>query len=88
MCLGFRGAGADSGPADQVVEILGSNGVKCLCGGWQAETQNVSQKRAAYLQSRFNLEGVIQRRIVNQTLPADSGTGFFEINSHHDIQLL
>ncbi len=40
------------------------------------------------MQACFNVKRTIHVRIVDQTFPADSGSGFFKIDAHNDVQLI
>src|SRR5690606_36968784 len=77
---------ADGGPADQILQVLGRNGVQRLGGGGQAHFGQVQQQAATDAQAILDLEGVVQVGIVDQALPADGGTRLLEVHAHHQEQ--
>ncbi|MCY1516558.1 hypothetical protein D9M68_511940 [compost metagenome] len=81
--LGFGGARADGGPADQVLQVLRGNRIERLGGGGQAHLGQVEQQLAADVQAVLDLEGVVQVGVVDQAFPADGGARLLEVHAHH-----
>ena len=86
--LGLGGAGADGAEAEQVGDVLGRNGVEHLARQRHADGGETGEKLSSCAQAFVDVEAVVHVWVVDQTLPADGGTGFFEISSHDNHELV
>jgi len=62
--------------------------VEELGGGRQPHVVEIQQELATQAQAVIDLAAVVEVGIVDQPLPAHCGTGFFEVDPHHDLQLI
>ena len=85
MGLGFGGARADGRPSDEVRDVLGDDRVEKFCCGRQPQIGDVQQKAAGQFKARLDVLGIVQMRVVDQSLPADGGAGFFKVDAHDDF---
>ncbi len=82
--LRFGGAGADGGPADEVGDVLWGDGVEKFGGGGQAEVEDVAEECAGEPEAVGDVVGAVEMRVHHESLPADGGARFFEIDAHDD----
>ena len=75
-------------PTDEIGQILRRYKVKVLGSGGQPQSVQVEQQLPGQPEAFVNLKRIIKVRIVDQSLPANGGSGFFKINSHHQQQLI
>ena len=85
MRLGLGGAGAMAdqrcSPAD-----TGARWVERLGGQRQPHFGEFHQQTPGGAQPFLDVEGIVEVRVVDQSLPADGGTRLLEIHAHHDVQ--
>lgn len=85
--LGFGGAGANGTDGDAVGEELGGDGVEHLAGNGHAVVGQVGKELAGDAEALVDLEGVVNVGVVDQTLPADRGSGLLEVGAHDDAEV-
>src|SRR5690606_34629853 len=73
-------------PGDEVREILRGGHVEELAAGGQAEIVDLEQQAAGQPQPLVDVEAAIERRVVDQALPADGGARLLEIDAHDDLE--
>ncbi len=78
---------ADGAPGDQVSRVLRRDGVEELGGARQVQLVDFEQDTPGEAQALVDAEGVVEARIVDQTLPANGGARFLEIHPHDDNQV-
>ena len=88
VSLALGRARADGAPADQVGDILRADQVEKLGAGRQAHVVDLQKQFARQVESLVDLVALVQVRVVDQALPADRGTRFFEIDAHHDQEVV
>src|SRR6185503_17383063 len=86
MHLTLGGASANGAPRDEVRDVLRRDHVEELATRRQPETIDVEQQAARQAKSLVDAEAAIEVRVVDETLPADSGARFLEVNPHHDLE--
>ena len=84
MGLGFRGAGANRGPADHIGQILGDNRIEEFRGGREAEGGDFQQNPAGQTETCRQVAGIVHPRIVDQAFPSDRGARLLEIDAHEN----
>ena len=84
--LGFRGTGSDGRPGDGVLQVLRRNRIQRLGCRWQAQFIDIQQQATADVQALFDVEGIVQVRIVDQAFPANGSPRLFKVNPHHQQQ--
>jgi cobaltochelatase CobN len=82
MSLRFGGARADRGPGDEFGQVLRHDGIKRFGAGGQAQLGDVQQQLAREENALLNVKGIIQIRIVDQSLPAHGGARLLEVHAH------
>jgi len=82
--LALGGAGADGGPADQIGNVLGRDGVQQFGSGGHAQFDDLAQKTACDPEPLRYVARAVQIRIHDEALPADRGAGFLKINAHDE----
>lgn len=88
MDLGLRSSGADRSPGYEVCSVLRSNGIKELAAGWEAHLCDVEEEASSDSQALVDLEAVVEVGVVDETFPANGGTGFLEVNAHDDVEVI
>ena len=83
MGLAFGGTRADSAPGDQVSVVLGADQVEVLGACRQAHVRQVQQQLPGEVQALVDLERIVEVRVVDQSLPANRGPRFLEVDTHH-----
>ena len=86
MPLAFSSTRTNCPPTDQISNILRADQIKKLGSARKAKLVDITQQFSGGTQATIDLKTVVKTRIIDQTFPADSGTGFFEINPHHHDQ--
>ena len=79
-------ARADCHPANQVGQVLRHDRIEELGRRREAHLGDVEQELSALLQPGCDVEGVVQVRIVQETLPADGRPRLLEVDTHDDEQ--
>ena len=87
MDLRFGGPRANRTPGHQISDVLRGDHVEELDAGREPERIDFQQHFTPESQSPVNVKTAIQRGVVDQTLPADRGTGLFKIDPHDDFKL-
>ncbi len=82
--LGLGGSGTDGGPTDKVGSVLREDGVEKFGGRGQAKCGDVEEEFPGEWKASFDAGGAVEFRIVDETFPADGGSGFFKIDAHED----
>ena len=82
--LALGGAGADGTPGYQASQILRDNRVEELGAGVHPHLADLEKERAGGAKASLDVEAVIEVRVINKALPANCGTGLFEVDPHHD----
>ena len=86
MHLALHRARADRAPRNQVGVILPKGGVQKLGRHRQAEPGDVDHQFAGEPQPRVDLKALVEKRVVDQALPAQHRPRFFEIYAHDEQQ--
>src|SRR5699024_7180376 len=86
--LTFGGAGTDRAPGDHVRDVLRGDRVEEFGARGYTERVDVQQQRACGAQATVDVVGVVERGVVDQTLPPHGRTGLFEVDPHHHAQLV
>ena len=87
MNLALGRARADRAPADQAGDVLRRDHVEEFGPGWHTHLGQIEQQVAGQAQAVVDFVGLVQVRVVDQTLPADRGAGLLKVNPHHDAQV-
>lgn len=87
MQLGLSGTRTDSADGDEVGEELRGYGVEHFAGNRHASCSQVGEHLARHAQALIDFEGLVDIRIVDQTLPADGGAGLLEVGAHDDAEV-
>ena len=88
MRLGFTGTGSDGRPADQVRHILGNDRFQDLRRSWHFHFRQLDQQFPGKTQTFFDVERLVQIRVIDQTFPPDGGTGLFKVGAHDHKHLV
>src|ERR1035437_4900402 len=86
MDLAFGGTSANGSPTDQARQILGSDHVEELSSGRNSHFRQIEQQTPCQPQAVIDLVGLVEVRIVDQSLPSDGGAWLLEVDAHHDAQ--
>ena len=86
--LAFGIARTNGAPADRIADILRGDRVKPFGSDRQTQRQHIGKHLACLPHALTNIELAIEIRIVDQTLPTDSGTRLLEIHAHNDQQTI
>ncbi len=87
VALALGGAGADGSPGDEAGEVLRGDHVEELGAGGDAQLVEVEQQVAGEAQALIDLEGFVEKRVVDEALPADGGAGLLKVDAHDDAQI-
>jgi len=88
MNLRFRGPRADRAPGNQVRDVLRGNRIEKLSPRRHAHVGEIQQKSARHAQAVIDVERIVQRRIIDQALPADRRPRFLKIDPHDHKHVL
>ncbi len=88
MNLRFGRPGADGPPADKVANVLRRDGIEKLRPGRHPQFMNLHEQVTSNAQAFVDAESSIQIGVVDQPLPTDGGARLFEINPHHDFEIV
>jgi hypothetical protein len=72
--------------AVQLISSERHDRVERLGTGRQAKFGHIEKQFARQQNSLFDMEGIVQVRIIDQALPTDRGAGLLEVNPHHEHQ--
>jgi hypothetical protein len=86
--LRLGGTGANGTERDEVGKELGRDGVEHFAGNGHALAGQVAEELAGDAQTLVDLVALVEVGVVDQTLPADSGTGLLEVGAHDDAEVL
>ena len=84
--LGLGGARADGGPGDEILEVAGRHRVQRLGGHGNPSAGDVEQQPPGPTDALFDVEAVVQVRVVDQALPAERRTRLLEVGAHHEVE--
>jgi len=88
MDLRFAGACTDRGPAEQIVEVPGSQRLQQFAGDGQTGFENIQHQPPRQMQPLGHVTAAVQMRIVDQPFPANGSARLFHIGAHHQQQLV
>lgn len=77
MELGLGGASTDGTPGDEIGDVLGGDGIEQLGADGDATVGELAEQVAGDTDTLVDLEGAVDVRVVDQTLPANSRAGLF-----------
>ena len=83
--LALRRPSTDRTPTDQIRGILRGDGVQEFASGGKSHLGDLEEEGSGDSQSFVDLEGAVHVGIVDETFPADSRAGFFEVDTHDDV---
>ena len=86
MRLALCGAGPDGGPADQIGDVLGADGVEQFSRAGHARLVDLEKDCSGQFHAGGDIAGAVQMGVVDKTFPADRRPRFFEVGTHHDQQ--
>src|SRR6185312_3822459 len=86
MHLTLGGRRANDATRDEVRDVLRRDHVEELATRRQPETIDVEQQAARQAKPLVDAEAAIEIGVVDETLPADSGARFLEVDAHHDLE--
>ena len=84
--LRLRRARAYGRPAHQVADVLRHDRVQEFRRRRQTQLDDLREQSPGFFQSRIDVVGTIQVRVVDQSFPADARARFLEIHTHDDAQ--
>lgn len=76
MELGLGGTGTNSTPRDEIGDVLRRDGIEELRSDGNTEVGKITQKLTSLAETLVDLEGPVEVRVVDETLPSDSRAGF------------
>jgi hypothetical protein len=85
--LGLGGTGTDGSKRDEVGKELRRDGVQHLGGNGHALAGKVAEELAGDTETLVDLEGLIDIRVVDQALPANSCARLLEVCAHDNAQV-
>lgn len=86
--LGLSRASTNSTNGQTVGQELGRDGIQHLASNGHALVCQINEHLARRAQTLVDLEAVVEIRVVDKALPADSGTRLLEVRTHHNQQLI
>ena len=86
--LGLSGTSTNSTNTDQISGVLRGDCVQHLASNRDTQVSDVAQQLAGNADSLVDVVRVIDVGVVDQSLPADSGTGLLEVSPHHNAELI
>ena len=87
MDLGLRRACADGTPGHEVGSVLGADGIEEFAASGEAELCDVDEEGASDAETFVDLEATVHVGVVDEPLPADSGAGLFEVDTHDNVEV-
>ena len=87
MHLALSGACADGSPTDEAGDVLRRDHVEELGAGGHSHFGQVEEQAAGQAQAVVDFVGLIEIRVVDESLPSDGGAGLLKIDAHHDAQV-
>lgn len=86
--LGLGRASTNSTNGQTVGQELRRDGIQHLASNRHALVGQVNEHLTRRAQTLVDLEAVVEIRVVDKALPADSGTRLLEVRAHHNQQLI
>lgn len=86
--LALGGSGANGTDGEQIGQELRRDGIEHLTGNGHALGGQVNEDLARQAQTLVDLEAAIDVRVVDEALPANSGTGLLEVRAHDNEELV
>ena len=86
--LGLCGACANGTEGQEVGGVLRGDGIQHLTGNGHASLGQIEVELSRDTKTSVDVEAVVKIRVVNQTLPANSGTRLLEVGAHNNDQLI
>lgn len=88
MQLGFRGPCANGSNGQAVRKVLRRYGIQHFRSDRESHSSKIKEELAGYSQALVDLEGLVNVRIVDQTLPADSRAWLLEVGAHDNDEVI
>ena len=88
VSLRFCGAGANGAPADHVGYIFRGNRIEHFIGNRHPQLGDMAQQATGDAESLGDQMGAVHVRVIDQSLPANSGTRFLKVDPHDQQQLV
>lgn len=85
--LGLGCAGTNGTEGDQIGEVLGGDGVEHLAGDGHTQACEIGIELTGYTETLVDVVGLVDVRVVDQTLPSDGCTGLLEVGAHDDTEV-
>ena len=86
--LGLGGTSANGSDGDAVGQELGGDGIQHLAGDGHAIAGQIDEHLSRDTQTLVDLEAGVDVGVVDQTFPANGGTGLLEVGAHHDAEVV
>lgn len=80
--LGLGGSGTNGTQTEQVSQVLGRNGVEHLSSDGHTGVGEVRVELTSNTETLVDVESVVHIRVVDESLPANGGTGLLEVGTH------
>lgn len=88
MRLAFGCTGTDRRPADEVGDVLWTDGVQQFRSAREAQLIDLEENRSGQLHPRCDIAGPVEMRVIDQAFPSDCGAWLFKICPHHDQEAI
>lgn len=86
--LGLGGSGTNGTQTEQVSQVLGGNSVEHLSSNGDTRVGEVSVELTSNTKTLVDVEGIVHIRVVDETLPANGGTGLLEVGTHDNNEVV
>ena len=83
MGLRFGRSGTNSGPRNEIGNVLGSDWIQQFRGGRDSEIYDISKKVPGYAQPFVDIFRAVEVRVHDQTFPTQRCARFLEIDAHN-----
>ncbi len=84
MRLALGRARADGGPRDEIGEVLGDDRVEHFRRGRDTQIREAQEELASDPQSGADVVAPVEKRVVDEPLPADARPRLLEVHPHHE----
>ena len=84
MSLRLGRSCSDGRPTNKIGEVLWSDWIKQLGGGWQTQIQDIPQESSGEAQAGGDVMRTVEVRIHHKSFPTNGRARFLEINAHDD----
>jgi len=74
-------------PRNEISDVLGRDGVEELGSHWDTKASEIAQELAGKAEALVDLEGAVEVRVIDETLPSDSRAWFFEVGPHDNEEV-